>query len=344
VIDAFASQPHYVAHLAPIWWELPEEQRGCFYLAGAAVEPDPRQELALPLKAYGTPPRSDRLTLVAGYIDEQVLDRPVVYVEHGAGQTYRGDPAAASDPSYHGSPGHDRVRLFVSPNEQVASRWRERYADTPAVAAGCPKLDRWHVEASRRGRQVAARNRRLNGHRTVAFSFHHHSQTCPETRSAWPEYAPHMALVVAELKAMGWSVLGHWHPRLGPRMAGQWARVGAEPVDCLDEVFARADVFAADNTSALPEAASLGMRLVFMNSSGYRRDVEHGGRFWEWPQGQEMVDCADELPDAIERADLDFPEQALARARMVASVYAHTDGLAAHRAAASILSLQQLAA
>ena len=41
MIDFYATQPHYAAHLAPIYWQLPPEVRGCFYLAGAMEYADP---------------------------------------------------------------------------------------------------------------------------------------------------------------------------------------------------------------------------------------------------------------------------------------------------------------
>jgi glycosyltransferase involved in cell wall biosynthesis len=118
--------------------------------------------------------------------------------------------------------------------------------------------------------------------------------------------------------------------------------VGQRPVSALQtstKTFV-AGGFLAHNTSALPEFASLGKPVVWMNAPWYRRGMNHGGRFWEWPAGQVQVDAPTELAAAVEAALEDPPAVAEARAAMLAKVYVATDGKATERAVAAIAAMQ----
>lgn len=136
ILDAYASAPHYAAHIEPVWAALPPEARGTFWTARA------RDRWGTPVPARWP---LDRLVLVASYVDaRRARPRPVVYLEHGAGQTYPGDSRSAGHPSYSGGRELDHVVLFLCPSGVVADRWSARYPDVPAVVVGCPYLDRWH--------------------------------------------------------------------------------------------------------------------------------------------------------------------------------------------------------
>jgi hypothetical protein len=283
------------------------------------------------------PPPGARPCLVAGYKDHvlaRAAGRPTIYVEHGAGQSYAGDPVSARMSGYPGGMGHEGTLLFVAPGEAPRARWEEFYPDVPAVAVGCPKLDGRHRAEPR------ARARALDG-ATVAVSFHWPNPLIQETRSAWPHWAPGLADAVADLSDAGATVLGHAHPRLWRHVAPLWRRWGAEPVEDFGEVLDRADVFAADNTSALPEAAICGVPLVWIDHPFYRRDVEHGGRFWRWPRGQVTCGGPEFLADAAGRALADPEPVRAAREAMVAEVYVACDGRAAERAADAIRGVLQ---
>jgi hypothetical protein len=272
----------------------------------------------LPNVRYGFPPPGDTPTLTAGFVDEQQCRRPCIYVEHGAGQTY----LEVDDPSYNGSSGHEQCILFLSPSETVAQRWRTRYPNVPVVAVGVPKLDHLHRTA-RRPRSATP---------IIAVTFHSHASLLPETHGAWSSYDS----ALPELAAAYPMMLGHGHPRLWRQLRPRWEALGVEPVDDLNEVFARANLLVADNTSALPEAASLGIPLLWLNAPWYRREVHHGQRFWEWPEGQVSCDEPGDLVAAVGRA-LDDPQPVReAREAMVRSVYIATDGNATERALAAI--------
>jgi CDP-glycerol glycerophosphotransferase (TagB/SpsB family) len=176
----------------------------------------------------------------------------------------------------------------------------------------------------------------------VAVTFHSEQPsglTCPEAHTAWEHYRQQMPDIVADLRARGWTVLGHGHPRLWRKIGPWWRKLGVEAVQSFDEILARADVLCFDNTSAGPEFASTGRPVVFVNSPDWRRDVWHGGRFWDWPRGQISVDGAAGLADAVDMAWADHPSVAAARQRMVDQIYVACDGHAAERAADAILAV-----
>lgn len=331
-VDAYSSYPHYWAHLEPIWEALPEAIRGTAYSPGRKTDWwGPRW----PGRSAETNP-----VLVAAYSDYvKAARRPVFYVEHGAGQSYSQDARSVGNPSYSGGRGLDRVALFVCPNAAVAGRWSEAYPETPAVVVGCPKLDRWHGD----GRAAACRTRRTaapdqgSGALTVAITFHWHLSLNEETRSAWPYYDAALPGLVAAAAERGWRILGHGHPRLYGSIVRRWRALAVDHTPNLADVFDQADVLVGDNTSSLPEFASLGRPVVWLSAPWYRRDVEHGGRFWRWPQGQVHVEHPADLVAGIEEALVDREEVAAARRAMVQTVYAQTDGHAAERAAAAIV-------
>lgn len=415
-VDAFSSLSHYSAHIRPIWEALPPSVRGQWW-------------------APVNLPRSERLTIVASYRDAQTIGRPYVLCEHGAGQGYTG----VTNGSYSGGEGHDRCVLFLCPSERVARRWRERY-DVPAVAVGCPRLDRWAEGPSHRGEAALARSgvsvcdppgmrlasrfglqpgpsallvagvtpnesdsgkkseksrgeTDLAWHKTgdsplqpvydvpasvlssggvgprpdepltgtstpagrpggvrsargvppgstrpggipiVAISFHWDCALVPETRSAWRYYDPHLPRLVRDPR---FRVVGHGHPRLWPTIKRRWAELGVDQWPDVDRVLSESDVVVADNTSLLYEACALGIPTVCLNIPSYRRDVEHGGRFWSSPPGPQ-VDHPSELADAIACALTDPPAHRAIRARAVEWAYSSVDGHASERAAAAIM-------
>jgi hypothetical protein len=325
LLDLCVSERHYLSHSLPIWFALNPSERGTVWLGGRLAD-DPAWatgEGVSSLRA-GYPPPSDRLTLVASFKDYQAVRGPSVYLEHGAGQRYvLGD--GSRDPSYAGSGDHDRVRLFLAPREEVCDWWRQVYPDVPAVAVGCPKLDWLHANGRPEPTETA-----------VAVSFHSESRLLPETYGAWGHFDPGLEAFVAAMRANGVTVLGHGHPRLWRRISARWEQLGVEPVENFDDVLRRASCYVCDNSSSLPEAAAVGIPLVWLNAPWWRRELEHGGRFWEWPRGQVECDHPDGLADAVLRALEDPPEVRAAREAMVASVYAFTDGRATERAVAAI--------
>jgi CDP-Glycerol:Poly(glycerophosphate) glycerophosphotransferase len=319
VIDAVATFAHYAAHLRPIWDALPESARGGFY-ASRSGHP------------WGPPLRrshvvSDRPTLVAGLVDAARLPRrPLIYVEHGAGQTYRGDPKSATHASYSGGVdgAYANVRLFVCPSETVARRWRSAYPAARVAVVGCPYLDPWH--SGRRGAPEDG---------LVVIAWHWDCRVVPEARSAFSHYLPRLRVIVAGLRAAGYDVAGHAHPRAHGPVRAVYDDLDVPYIADLAAVYDRASVLVADNSSILYEFASLNRPVVALNAPWYRRDVTHGMRFWDLIPGID-VDEPDDVVDAVIEAVTDRPSVAASRRRVTAAVYHRADGRAAARAAAAV--------
>ncbi len=307
-VHAYASRPHYLAHLAPVHAALPDHLRG---------------ELIGPRRGHL---RSDAfagdLVLVASWVDSQRWARRhrVIYLEHGAGQSYGGDRAAANHGSYAGGEGHDHTVLFLCPSETVAGRWRAAYR-APAVAVGCPRLD----DVDRAPEPDLA-----------AITFHWDNPLCAESRTALPHYARRLGAVVEDLRARGVRVLGHGHPRAAGHLKPLWRSLGVDWCDDLDGVLRRAAVLVADNTSAMYEAAALDLPVVALNAPWYRRDVEHGLRFWSHVPGRQC-DGPDDLAElVVEQMQGGTPKDAELRRNAAAHAYSSVDSRASARAAAAI--------
>jgi hypothetical protein len=266
-IHAVTTQPQFLRHVRPIFEELPAELQGEVLTGAEGHHP----------RVGRFPP--DDVFIVGGFGSIAACgDRAVVYVEHGAGQSYLGARSRHRE-SYPGGEHPPNVIAYVCPNERVARAWHGR----PAIAVGCPALD--GIES------------RALGADAVVFTFHWDAPlVCPEARSARPHYLAHLHEMVSWVRdtTKGRAYpLGHWHPR--DRWAeGIWRnlRVPTEPDP--DRALEQAALVIACNTSFAYEAAALGIPTVALNAPWYRRDVHHGLRFWDHPPGL-MVDDADEL-------------------------------------------------
>lgn len=281
-VRLFARKTHYKDHLKPIWDLIPDSYKV-------------NDEWRL----------GDTL-LVAGGPDTRNGYKHI-YVEHGAGQSYKG----LDSYGYSGGPWHDACRLFICPNQAVADRWQERYASIPVAVVGCPRLDPYHT-----GYVPPAR--------TVAITFHWDCKLVPETRSAFPFYRAGLKRMVQAYRAQGWTVLGHAHPTYRTTLRPVWERLG---VEWTDDPLRDASVLVADNTSLMAEFLSCGRPVLALNCPHYRKAVWHGERFWDWD-----VTYAD-TPEEAQRIQLDTLR------RPEWQSYAFTDGHAAERAADAIVRL-----
>ncbi len=326
MIDLSAREAHFLEHLAPVWRELPPELRGRAFVAPDLV--DRALELELGDVAVGWPDRERRSNrpdpvLVASWGDLRIVARtrrPVVLLEHGAGQSYGGRHA-----SYAGGLGRDAVALFVVPRAELAARNHRYYPSTPSAVVGSPRVD----ELARIPAPPAAPP-------TVAISFHWRCSVAPEAGSAIDDFAPELEEARSRLEALGVELLGHAHPRILEEARMLYDAAGIETVDRFEEVVARAHLYAVDNSSTLFEFAALDRPVVLLDARAYRRDVEHGLRFWtEADVG--LHASPGELVDVVLEALLDPVDVARSRRGAVARTYARTDGTSAELAAEAIV-------
>lgn len=321
MIDFTAREAHFVDHLAPVWHALPAELRGRFHVAVAVAGHARRLGLD---PVVGWPAPGAGPVVAAAWADLRGvahLGRPVVFFEHGAGQSYGHN--GNRHPSYSGGRGRDQVALFVVPNEYAAARNRRFYPTVDNAVVGSARVD----ELRRVGRRP--------GPPTAAVSWHFRCRVSPEAYTAFDHYRDTLAATTATLADQGVTLIGHGHPRIIDEVAPVYDQAGIETVRSFDEVVARADVLAVDNSSVLFEFAACGRPVVPVNSPRWRRRVRHGLRFWDEAGVGLNVDRADTLAATILRALDDPPEVRAAREATVRRVYPG-GGDAAERAAAAV--------
>lgn len=324
VVDFYASRPHYAEHLLPVWFALPEETRGTWF-APNRVLPAVTEAGVHPV-VPGRPGHSGRPIAVASYEDLRTSrPRPAVLLNHGVGQTYGGDPRSAGHSAYSGGRGREGVVLFLCPSEEDAAACRAAQPNVPAAVVGCPYLDRWHSADFRPSDE--------GGKPEVAVSFHWDCRISPEARSAFIYYREVLRAFPDEFPDVHF--LGHGHPRAWRQLEKFYETATFEPVERIEEVLERASVYLCDNSSTMYEAAAVGLHVVALNAPWYRRNVDHGLRFWSHVPGPQ-VDTPGDLAPAL-RTVLDSPAEA-ERLRVAAAsrAYTYRDGKAAERAAEAI--------
>jgi len=328
-VDFQAGERHFVDHMAPLWFALPEERRGGFY-TGFPNPTDPRFDLAArQAKSLGIRPKPsylprghEGLAVVCSVSDLAAGRREAprtrfVFTEHGCGITYN-----RRGPSFLGSKERKSVDLIITPNPRAAAIQRDA---TPAIRVesigSSPRLDRW-----------AGYVHEQNTPPVVALSFHWDSDWVLETKSALYHYRKRLDV----LQGQGWEVIGHSHPRIWSTAKVVYEHWGIEPVRQFEEVMDRADLYCVDNSSTLYEFAATDRPVVVMNCPRYRRDIHHGLRFWDHIPGIQ-VDEPDELAGAVALALEDPVELRRLREEAMERVYPQRDGKAGERAAALIL-------
>jgi hypothetical protein len=244
-----------------------------------------------------------------------------VLMEHGAGQTYQSSHASYAGGSHAA---RDNVSLFLVPGQRPAEKLRAKHPRTPVVEIGCPKLDK---------RITKPRPERQTDKPTVVFSFHWDCKVVPETTSAFPFFRRGIELVA---RRNDYRVLGHAHPRAMKSLRPWYQTRGIEVVEHFDSVLEEADVYVCDNSSTIFEASAVGIPVVLMNSPRYRREVEHGVRFWEAADIGPNANRAAELPRRIAEALNPSPEQQAATERAVNLIYSVRDGSSTIRAVEAI--------
>jgi hypothetical protein len=286
MIDVYASQPWYLEHLRPIHEALEEH-------AGDLIQQFPRRQ---------QPKTINRPIVVCSYGDMGTVRRlgyqHIALAQHGAGQSYAMS-MRPDHPSYPGGRGNEGVSLFLAPNSHAANRWRKAYPKAQVEVVGCPKIE-------------TLPKREPGPGPVIAVSFHWNFGICPELMSVFAEY--HAALIPL---AKRFRVIGHGHPRRRD-LPSAYRRMGIEYVPSFRDICRMADVYAFDNTSSGFEFAATGRPVVVLNGRSFRRDANHGLRFWDAAKVGVNVNRPNDLVVGVERAlelrreDIDAREHALA--------------------------------
>lgn len=308
MFDFCARERQHADHIIPIWHGLDPKQRGTFFtikhLEGYLIEHGV-DDLTFNRVGTGNP------IIVSSYQDMKASHgRDVIFVEHGAGQTY-----TVPHPSYSGGAERESVRLFLCPNERVAQNNLKSYPKTPALVVGSPRLE-W----------LSRIEHKLNRRPVVGLSFHWDCRMVPESRWAFPHYEKILRKLTEHYK-----ILGHGHPRIFNLLERRYLDVNIEPVRDFEEVVARADVYVCDNSSTIYEFAALGRPVVVLNAPWYRRNVEQGLRFWEFADIGIQVNEPEELVPSIHMALNDPPKIRKRRKEISMQVY-NQDSLPVRRA------------
>ena len=252
-VHAIWSQPHYLRHVESVFKHLPDE------IKGSIINVKQRQLRSTPY---------EDVVMVGGYYDIHAAPKNrVIYVEHGAGQAYSGDKRASEHPCYHGGRHPNNVIGYISPRQDVAESW-----SAPGFAAGCPAVE----GIVRKPSNIAV------------ITFHWDARAvCEEARSAANHYHSRLEMMVQHLQSQGFQFVGHWHPK-DNRGKRRWLKMGLPVVEDVDEILSKASLLIADNTSLMYEAALCGIPVVALNAPWYRREVEHGLRFWSHVPGWQI--------------------------------------------------------
>lgn len=312
MIDFMATEEHFVDHLAPIWMALPPEKRGTFWAnSGPALARAERKGLGpTPVVAR----RHDNPVVVASYGDVKKAryyrSPRIALLQHGAGQSYGGNPGTARHGSYSGGMDHHDVSLFLCPNANSASRWQEAYPDVTVEQTGSPKVE--HLPLRQRPDGTKA---------TIAISSHFQCNIVPETRPAFGHFRPYLADLRKD-----YNVIGHAHPRARRWLEPWYRRYGIPFVPDFEDVCRQADLYICDNSSTIFEFAATGRPVVLLNAPWYRKHIHHGGRFWEWSTVGVQVDDPDRLAEAVSCSLVDPTGLREERARVISQVFSTIKG------------------
>lgn len=301
MITLWETLPHYGRHLRPLCKELFRRGVDHRYHRG------------------GSPPQHDEVLVTGAYRDlprQRNRFSKLVLVEHGVGQAYR-------DSAHVGYTGGTRraYDLHLAPGPAcVDEAARER------VEVGCLPL----------AGLTRADHRETNP--AIGLTWHWPCRVSTESGTAFEEYRAVLPQLSSWAAKQDFVLLGHQHPRWKGALNAAYYDAGVESTRDADDLLARCGLLIADNTSLLFEAAALGLPVVVVNSQAWRREVEHGKRFWEWADVGLQVNHPDELIRAVEET-LCCDPQAARRAAIVAECYGTDPRPPLERAVDGILGL-----
>lgn len=286
-VDFLVTERHYVDHLKDIWFQLPDYLRGDFYVPGKLKNYTDQNNIKIKDISLKKDPS---LVVVSSFGDLKKARNlapgsKMILSEHGAGQSY----ADVNHPAYIG--GYDRAGCIavLLPGEVHIKKHKIAHPTIPAYPVGCSKLDKYI-------NNLEELNSRPDTE-TIAISFHWDCRVTQETRSLFKFYKRRIQDLARDYK-----IIGHGHPNDWLKFERFWQQIGIEPVKDFEEVIDRAWIYAIDNSSTLFEWAALDRPVIVLNGSLYRRNIEHGLRFWEFADIGVNCDKPKELDKAFDQA------------------------------------------
>jgi hypothetical protein len=311
-----ATEPHFLEHLAPTFKAVNGAR---FYVANELlVRAEELGVQALPLQAR----QDTNITVVAAFGDlkkARANGARVILSEHGAGQSYQGVQSG----SYIGGADRRGVIAVLVPGANQANRHRLAHPMIPAYEVGVPKLDYLH-------RNLDKANAGIDREK-VLISFHWDCKVAPETRSAFRFYKP----IIRQMKD-DFKITIHGHPRASKEHRAFAEHFKLDYIESFAEAIESNWIYCCDNSSTIFEWASLQRPVVVLNSHLYRRNINHGMRFWEYADIGAQVDNPSAFPEILRRAMDNDAAYRPRREAIVAELYQATDGQAARRAAQAI--------
>lgn len=310
-----ASEDHYLKHVTPTMCQTHPQALGVTLVPASLTRlalqeghqvlgwREGADEIRYALARRVDPSQS--LAVVVGLADQVTAEKlgfSVVRGEHGIGQTYETSSNRSS--SYAGSPMHSRLYAYLAPGSHPHQQHVDRCPGVASFRVGSPFLDRFPPREN------------MQDSDAVGFVFHWNNQAQPETCSTWAYWVD----PILDLIHKGIPVRLHCHPREAANFRSKFLtphNLDGLWVETMEELHQVTDVVCGDNTSAIYFMAAAGHPVVLLNHPTYRREVEHGLRFWEcsdvgipcdkkWDL-EASVTCA----AARDEEDLRFKEDAL---------------------------------
>jgi len=303
-VNFFASEVQYFDHIIPVWKELPEEVKGTFYVSSWVMfaRAEAKENCVIGNESSG-------ITLVSSWYDYKMTKGKVIYLEHGIGQQY-----GNNHPSYPAGKGKDRVILFLNQHHLTQEANQTAYPNAKNTIVGTPKMDNVSPQSVKHGTGI------------VCISFHWECAVCPETMSAFNYYRDE---VIRLAKTGKFKIALHAHPK----NSGAWQdkikrdikRYNIPFYENFEDVMNEAEVYVIDNSSTMFEFMVTGKPIIALNIPQYRRNIEHGLRFWSHIGGLQ-VNHPHELEKMIELTLKDTQSFAVRRKEIVEELYPyHTE-------------------
>jgi len=282
-----ASDRHYIDHMLPIWENLLPQYMGFFYIHESLVNYVKnvknvrmynKNSLKSDLRFFYNMSSEKIYTITATYGDLELAnigEKNLILMEHGAGQMYN-----ACHPAWMRSNYNSNTVLLLATNEILAKRFKENN-NIPVEIVGCPKLDAMIFDNCIKNDKIA-------------ISFHYNCQILPETQTAFKYYKDIIPKVAKEF-----NLLGHGHPVHWNFMEKYYKDNKIKAIKNFEQIAKQVDIYIVDNSSTLFEFAALDKPVIVLNCPAYRKDVEHGMRFWEFADIGLQVNKSEELIPTI---------------------------------------------